>query len=69
MSVNLVKRSEVPVEETWDLSTIFKTDEAWEEALVLLEADKDILVSYSGKLGDSAQNLYGFLSTHHLYKN
>ena len=28
----LPKRDEVPVEKTWDLTTIFPSDEAWEAA-------------------------------------
>ncbi len=31
-SKQLPKRDEVPIEKTWDLTTIFKSDEEWETA-------------------------------------
>ena len=48
------KRSEVPVSETWDLSSLFESDEAWME--VLVQFDKEIagLAQFSGRLAESA---------------
>ncbi len=56
------KRSEIPVEDTWAVEDLFATDEAWEEALQALEADKQTLASYAGHLADSAQSLCDYLT-------
>ena len=55
------QRSEIPVEDTWATEDLYPTDEAWEQELATLEADKKTLTSYAGHLGDSAENLYGYL--------
>ena len=56
------KRSEIPVEDTWAIEDLYSTDEAWEEDLKALEADREMLASYEGKLGQSGQMLYDYLS-------
>ncbi|MGP4062049.1 oligoendopeptidase F [Halobacillus sp. H74] len=58
----LPKREEVPVEKTWDLESMFATDEAWYQEL---EETKELLPElekYQGKLGESAEQLYELLS-------
>ena len=55
------KRSEIPVEDTWATEDLYPTEEAWEETLKTLEADKDTLAAYAGRLGESGQILYDFL--------
>ena len=60
--IKIRKRSEIPVEDTWAIEDLYQNDEAWEQDLKALEADKDILVSYAGKLGQSGQMLYDYLS-------
>ena len=55
------KRSEIPVEDTWALEDIYPTDEAWEQELLTLDADKDVLTSYAGRLAESGQTLYAYL--------
>ena len=57
------KRSEIPVEDTWAIEDLYPSDEAWEETLQTLEADKNTLASYAGRLAESAQTLYDFLYT------
>ena len=52
------KRSEIPVEDTWATEDLYPTEEAWEETLKTLEADKDTLAAYAGRLGESGQILY-----------
>jgi oligoendopeptidase F len=47
------KRNEVPVGDTWDLSSLFSNDEAWQAALPELEACIDEFESFKGKLGES----------------
>lgn len=47
------KRSEVPVGDTWDLSSLFPNDEAWQAALPELEACIDGMKAFQGRLGES----------------
>ena len=55
------KRSEIPVEDTWALEDLYSTDEAWEQELATLADDEKALTAFAGKLGDSAENLYGYM--------
>ena len=49
-----VMRKDVPVEETWDLSLIFPTEEAFQEAVSQYKAlADDICEKYQGKLTDA----------------
>ena len=54
-------REEIPVEDTWALEDLYVSDEAWEAEMETLEADKDVLASYAGKLGQSGQMLNEYL--------
>ena len=54
-------REEIPVEDTWALEDLYISDEAWEAEMETLEADKDVLASYAGKLGQSGQMLNEYL--------
>src|SRR5690625_3806352 len=58
MTKELPERSEVPVEDTWDLTTIFATDEQWEEEYNSLNKEIPKINSFQGTLGDSAEQLY-----------
>ena len=54
----VLTREEVPVEMTWDLQSVFLSDEAWNEefkeiAQLIPEAEK-----FKGKLVESAKSLY-----------
>jgi oligoendopeptidase F len=51
-------RSEVPVELTWDLASIFRSDQAWEEAFADVEGQLDAVRQLQGSLGHSARDLY-----------
>ena len=55
--VRLPERSEVKVEDTWDLGSLFPNDEAWEKALAEFEKQIPGYESFRGKLGESAQSL------------
>ena len=55
------KREQIPVEDTWALEDLYASDEAWEQALQDLLQDKEKLVSYHGKLGQSGTQLYNYL--------
>lgn len=52
-------RSEVPVEETWALETVFADDTAWEAAYAALDARLDEFGTYRGHIADGAGVLLG----------
>ena len=51
------QRNEIDEKYQWDLSTIFATDQAWEEEAASLATDIKAASHYSGHLLDSAQTL------------
>ena len=61
-TARIKKRSEIPVEDTWAIEDLYPCDEAWEQTLETLEQDKNALAAYNGRLGQSGQVLYDFLS-------
>ncbi len=60
-TITLPSRSEVPVEQTWDLSSIFTTPTDWEAACRHLEAMLPGLAAYQGLLGESPHKLLDFI--------
>ena len=54
----LLQRNEIDEKDTWDLSTIFETDQKWEEELALLTEDTKQAASLEGHLLDSAESLH-----------
>ncbi len=55
------ERHEIPEEDKWAIEDLYASDEAWEADLASLEADRAVLESYAGRLGESGQTLYDFL--------
>ena len=53
----VLQRNEINENDTWDLSTIFETDQKWEEELALLTKDTKEAASLEGHLLDSAESL------------
>jgi len=53
----VLQRNEINEKDTWDLSTIFETDQKWEEELVLLTEDTKEATRLEGHLLDSAESL------------
>lgn len=53
----LPQRNEVAVEDTWDLSGLFASDEEWETAFDEFEKEYPNYEKFQGRLGDSAQVL------------
>ena len=53
----VLQRNEIDEKDTWDLSTIFETDQKWEEELALLTEDTKQAASLEGHLLDSAESL------------
>ncbi|MBU5468518.1 oligoendopeptidase F [Virgibacillus sp. MSJ-26] len=57
----LQTRNEVPEERTWKLEDIFATDDLWEEELESLRKDIPEILSFKGKVAESADTLYDVL--------
>ena len=53
----VLQRNEINEKDTWDLSTIFETDQKWEEELALLTENTKQAASLEGHLLDSAESL------------
>ncbi len=56
------ERSEIPVEDTWATEDLYASDAAWEQELATLEQDKEELAAFAGRLSESGQALYQYLS-------
>ena len=56
------KRNEIPVEDTWAIEDMYPSDEAWEQELASLEQEKQELSAFDGRLVESADSLFSFLS-------
>ena len=57
MSNKIPKRSEVPAGDKWDLSSIYKSNEQWEEELKKIPALTEKVVAFKGKLSESSDTL------------
>jgi len=55
-------RRDVPAGDTWDLSTLFTSDGAWEEALATWEGMMPGFVAFAGTLGRSPESLAACLA-------
>jgi oligoendopeptidase F len=60
-TTSLPSRSEVPLEQTWDLASIFATPSEWEAACTQLAGMLPDLSAYQGHLGDSPHTLLNFI--------
>ena len=54
-SKKLPLREEVPTEKTWDLTTIYSTDEEWEQTYEKIANKIEVLKKYEGTLAEGAQ--------------
>lgn len=61
MSNKIPKRSEVPASDKWNLSSIYKSNEQWEEELKKLPSLTEKITAFKGKLGESAETLLAAL--------
>lgn len=50
-------RSEIPVEQTWSLTDLFETEEAWEAELKSVHNDIQTVTQYKGRLSEDAKTL------------
>ena len=55
------ERSQVPVEDTWNLADLYPSDEAWQQDLEATRALAQKLPGYAGRLGESAHTLYEYV--------
>ena len=56
MAKELLKREEVKVEDTWDLTDMYESNEAWEEELNKIEALITEIAGMEGTCLDAANN-------------
>ncbi|KOP29809.1 oligoendopeptidase F [Exiguobacterium acetylicum] len=54
----VLTRQDVDVTETWNLESIYASNEVWEEEFESVKAMLPLLVEYKGRLGQSAETLY-----------
>ena len=52
-AVKIPERSQIPVEETWNLADLYPSDQAWEQDLEATRALARKLPGYAGRLGES----------------
>lgn len=50
-------RAEIPAQDKWDLTSLFKTDDEWEKALSQIEPLAKEIAMYKGKLSSSKETL------------
>ncbi len=63
-SRTLPLRSEVPLEETWDLESVYVSPAGWEAACRDVESRLPALGAYRGHLGDGPETLVAFLDAY-----
>jgi len=54
----ILKRNQVPLEQTWDLTALFKSKEDFQASMEDAKVKTKALVDYKGRLGESAQVFY-----------
>ena len=61
ITYSVPKRSEMSIENTWDLTPLCANNTSFSEAFSAAESKIDILASYRGKISQSAADLYAYL--------
>ena len=62
MAVELLKRSEVREEDTWNVKDMYESVEDWEKELTAIRTIVDKVAEYEGKVMESAGSLLAVLS-------
>ena len=62
MAVELLKRSEVREEDTWNVKDMYESVEDWEKELTAIRSIVDKVAEYEGKVVESAGSLLAVLS-------
>ena len=60
-TVSIPQRSQIKAEDTWDLSKLFAGDAAWNEGLLAFEKMAELIPSFQGTLGKSAESLAAYM--------
>ena len=55
--IKIPTRNEIPQNDKWDLSQLFKSDAEWEAELEKIQPLSLEIDAFKGKLGESAENL------------
>ena len=50
------------MEDTWAVEDLFPSDEVWEQELATVAADQNVLAGFAGKLGESGESLFAYLT-------
>lgn len=66
--MNYKKREEAPIKYTWDLTSRYKNDEAWDKDYNKLKKNINDISKYQNKVMDSANNLYNTLEDFYDYE-
>lgn len=61
MAKSIPARKDVPASDKWNLSSIYKSDQDWEENLKLIPDFSKKVLEFKGKLGSSPENLLSAL--------
>src|SRR5690625_1903140 len=62
------KRADIAIEETWDLTDLFTTNDDFKKALTQINEDVKKVVQYKGQLTKSAQHLFDALSAYESFQ-
>lgn len=62
MANKLKKRNEVEPQHKWKIEDLYQNDEQWQQEVEVINTLVEELKQYQGKLGNSAETLYSFLS-------
>lgn len=62
MTKTRMKRSEVPEEQTWDLTDLFSMHKDWEAELNAIQKEVSIITQYKGQLGSNSNTLFNCLT-------
>ncbi len=60
--VSYKTREEIPDKYKWNFEDIYKSWDAWEADLTAIQKDMDEMLTFKGKLGESADNLLAMMS-------
>lgn len=61
-NTTLPPRSEIPVEQTWDVESIFPNDDAWKEGLETLKGYLPQLSGFQGKLSEGPSTILAYMN-------